>query len=50
MFIAGIEDEQYLNDKSRFWDNVYGFRMSCAQGANKNEPVVDSLSNFFMFH
>ena len=47
MFIAGIEDEQYLRDKHSFWDNVYGFRMSCAQKANKNEPLVDTLSIFF---
>jgi len=44
MFIAGIEDEQWLRDKHSFWDNVYGFRMSCAQKANKNEPLVDTLN------
>jgi hypothetical protein len=46
MFIAGIEDEKWLQDKHSFWDNVYGFRMSCAQNANKNEPLVDTLSNY----
>jgi len=29
MFITAIEDGQYKDEKIGFWDNVYGFNMSC---------------------
>ena len=28
MTLALIEDSLYFNDKSKFWDNVYGINMS----------------------
>ena len=27
--ICGIEDEEYKRDKIDYWENVYGFDMSC---------------------
>ena len=29
MFIAAIEDAEYMDEKINFWDNVYGFDMTC---------------------
>ncbi|TPX51627.1 hypothetical protein SeMB42_g00111 [Synchytrium endobioticum] len=28
MYLAGIEDEEFVNDKYHFWNDVYGFKMS----------------------
>jgi len=44
MFMAGIEDEKFLENRYKYWDNVYGFRMSCAQNGNKHEPLVDTIN------
>ena len=44
MFMAGIEDENYLLNKDDFWDNVYSFQMSCAKGVTKHEPLVDTIN------
>lgn len=41
MFIAGIEDEAYLKQKIGFWDDVYGFKMSCIKEKALLEPLVD---------
>ena len=30
MYMAGIEDAQYKDEKIHFWDDVYGFDMRCA--------------------
>ena len=31
MYVTAIEDEKYKNEKIHFWDNVYGFNMSCVK-------------------
>ncbi|OXA59891.1 Protein arginine N-methyltransferase 1 [Folsomia candida] len=39
--ICGIEDRQYKEDKIHWWDNVYGFDMSCLRDVAIREPLVD---------
>ena len=29
MYLTAIEDGQYMEEKIGFWENVYGFNMSC---------------------
>lgn len=41
LFLTAIEDEQYREDKIDFWDNVYGFKMSCIKRTALIEPLVD---------
>eukprot|EP01097_Dermamoeba_algensis_P005784 TRINITY_DN3648_c0_g1_i1.p1 TRINITY_DN3648_c0_g1~~TRINITY_DN3648_c0_g1_i1.p1 ORF type:complete len:209 (-),score=35.90 TRINITY_DN3648_c0_g1_i1:189-815(-) len=41
LLICGIEDEKYKHDKLDFWDNVYGFDMSCIKDIAYCEPLVD---------
>jgi len=41
LFVSAIEDRQYKEDKINFWDNVYGFDMSCIRSVAVNEPLVD---------
>jgi protein arginine N-methyltransferase 1 len=41
LFIAAIEDANYRRDKIDFWDDVYGFNMSCIKELALMEPLVD---------
>jgi len=41
MTIEAIEDAEYKDDKINFWDNVYGFNMSCIKKMAIQEPLVD---------
>jgi len=41
LFVSAIEDRQYKEDKINFWDNVYGFDMSCIRQVAVKEPLVD---------
>jgi len=43
LYIAGIEDAEYKQDKIDFWDNVYGFNMSCIKKIAIREPLVDTV-------
>jgi len=41
MYICAIEDRQYKDDKINWWDDVYGFDMSCIREVALQEPLVD---------
>lgn len=41
LYICGIEDGDYKNEKMNFWDNVYGFDMRCIKQMAMFEPLVD---------
>lgn len=43
MYIAGIEDAQYKEEKLHFWDDVYGFDMSCIKELAFVEPLVETV-------
>lgn len=38
-----IEDADYMNEKIHFWDDVYGFDMSCIKEIAISEPLVDAV-------
>lgn len=42
LFLCAIEDSEYREDKINFWDNVYGFDMSCIKELALLEPLVDT--------
>jgi protein arginine N-methyltransferase 1 len=44
MFLSGIEDGQYKEEKIGFWDNVYGFNMSHMKQFVIREPLVDTVN------
>jgi protein arginine N-methyltransferase 1 len=44
MYITAIEDEDYKDEKIHFWDNVYGFNMSCIKTMAISEPLVDTVN------
>ncbi|XP_046559649.1 protein arginine N-methyltransferase 1-B-like [Haliotis rubra] len=41
LYITGIEDRQYKDEKINWWDNVYGFDMSVIRSVAISEPLVD---------
>ncbi|XP_037070083.1 protein arginine N-methyltransferase 1-like [Pollicipes pollicipes] len=41
LFITAIEDQQYKDSKINWWDDVYGFDMSCIREVAVSEPLVD---------
>ena len=43
VYLCGIEDAKYKEEKIHFWDRVYGFDMSCVKGAAMFEPLVDTV-------
>ncbi|XP_062090982.1 probable protein arginine N-methyltransferase 1.2 [Humulus lupulus] len=43
LFLTAIEDAEYKEDKIEFWNNVYGFDMSCIKRQAMTEPLVDTV-------
>jgi len=43
LYICGIEDADYKEEKIHWWDNVYGFNMSCIKDIAMQEPLVDTV-------
>ncbi|KAK3393723.1 S-adenosyl-L-methionine-dependent methyltransferase [Podospora didyma] len=43
IFVAGIEDGDYKEEKIGFWDNVYGFDYSPLKETALSEPLVDTV-------
>jgi type I protein arginine methyltransferase len=44
MHIAAFEDKTYVEEKSEFWDSVYGFRMNSMKELAFREPLVDVIN------
>jgi len=45
LYVTAIEDRQYKEEKINWWDNVYGFDMSCIRQVALTEPLVDSVDH-----
>lgn len=43
LYLTAIEDAEYKDDKIEFWNNVYGFDMSCIKKQAMMEPLVDTV-------
>ncbi|KAI9835355.1 MAG: type I protein arginine N-methyltransferase Rmt1 [Thelocarpon superellum] len=43
IFLAGIEDGEYKEEKIGFWDNVYGFDFRPLKQTALTEPLVDTV-------
>ncbi|KAI6185341.1 CRE-PRMT-1 protein [Aphelenchoides besseyi] len=41
LYLIGIEDRQYKDEKINWWENVYGFDMSSIRNVAITEPLVD---------
>lgn len=45
MYIAGIEDGEYKEEKIHYWEDVYGFDYSPFINVAMAEPMVDTVQN-----
>ena len=45
LYLCAIEDGEYKSTKIDFWDNVYGFKMSCIKEQALLEPLVDTVED-----
>lgn len=43
LYLTAIEDRAYKNRKINFWDDVYGYKMSCIKELAISEPLVDNV-------
>jgi len=43
MYICGLEDAEYKEEKINFWNNVYGLDMSCIKEMAIMEPLVETV-------
>ncbi|KAL3825242.1 hypothetical protein ACJIZ3_021271 [Penstemon smallii] len=43
LYLTAIEDADYKEEKIEFWNNVYGFDMSCIRKQSIAEPLVDTV-------
>lgn len=43
MFVSGVTDNQYINDRFNVWNNVEGFDFSYCRRLSFIEPLVDSV-------
>ena len=43
MYMCGIEDAQYKEEKIHYWDNVYGFDMRSCASHRRAAPACSSL-------
>lgn len=44
MYIAGIEDRQFIEDKVHFWERVYGIDMSPMKSLVLKEAMIDTFN------
>ncbi|CAF1323482.1 unnamed protein product [Adineta steineri] len=43
MYMVGIEDRDYKEDKVEWWSTVYGYNMSCLKNYVMREPLIDTV-------
>ncbi|CAF3719429.1 unnamed protein product [Adineta steineri] len=43
MYMVGIEDREYKEDKVEWWSSVYGYNMGCLKNYVMREPLVDTV-------
>ena len=49
LYVCAIEDRQYKDVKINWWDDVYGFDMSCIKNVALQEPLVDVVDRNQVF-
>ena len=44
LYICGIQDEEFKQNKFKMWDNVYNVDMSCVKNISFKEPLIDTFN------
>lgn len=45
LYVTAIENWKHKDDKSHWWENVYGFDISCIKDVAIREPLVDMVDS-----
>jgi len=45
LYVCAIEDTWYKERKFDYWDDVYGFKMSCVKKLSYEEPLVETVNS-----
>ena len=48
LYMAGLEDGKYKNEKKTFWDDVYCVDMSCMASTVLRDPLVDVVNSSYV--
>ena len=43
LYIAGIQDEEFKQNKFKMWDNVYDVNMNCVKNVSFKDPLIDTI-------
>ena len=43
LYIAGIQDEEFKQNKFEMWDNVYDVNMNCVKNVSFKDPLIDTI-------
>lgn len=43
LHICAVQDQEFLNEKFHYWENVYGFKLNCMKENLFKEPYVQSI-------
>jgi protein arginine N-methyltransferase 1 len=44
LYIAGVQDEEFKQNKFKMWDNVYSVNMNCVKNVSFKDPLIDSIN------
>lgn len=44
LYIAGIQDEEFKQNKFKMWDNVYDVNMNCVKNVSFKDPLIDTIN------
>ena len=44
LYISGIQDEEFKQNKFKMWDDVYSINMNCVKNVSFKDPLIDSFN------
>lgn len=44
LYISGIQDEEFKQNKFKMWDNVYNVNMNCVKNVSFKDPLIDTFN------
>jgi len=43
LYVCAIEDKQFKDERINFWEDVYGFNMTCLKNISLAEPLIEAV-------
>ena len=44
LYISGIQDEEFKQNKFKMWDDVYSINMNCVKNVSFKDPLIDTFN------